>query len=724
MNNPNTSPNHLVAMPQKLSGDAKTAALKQAALSSLRHWWKIVFPLALVLAVGAAVGVYLTFEPTYMATATVEIKDVAPHVVFPEVHGRTSQRFVKTQQALLGSRLVMGPVVSRAEIAKMPEVAELDEPVTELARSVSFRSRSASNLYDIGYVEPNAKNPAIIVNAGVDAYFKLRDEHEAEQTGGVIEQLERERTIHAQKVTRLRNTVLEMTKDNPEAREGETQGETDVASPLAILRSRLTDQEVNQAMLRAELAALKEIDKENPVDVKEDEIEYVLAGHEEVVGLQERIAQKQQKRRDISAVLVNAKNDPRHVELTAEIKRDEQLLTSTRDDLRKETREALLKQREKTRTTTIETKTANLDALTVLHGILQERLENEIERTTGVNVDNLELEFKRDELNRAGMVYALLAQRVQKLQTEQRAPRQIERRMEAVTPKRPLEEYPLMLMALAGGVAFCCPLLLAFGWEWRIQRLINADQLVAYSNVPIVAEIACFPGRARSNSRALSNRVSRALRQFEESVHNLRTYLVLSEPLAGVRVLAVTSSISQEGKTSVATQLALSFARSGGNVLLIDGDMRSPDIDTIFDVERGPGLAEVLEGQSTVDEAIYRDWSDDIHILPAGVLSSEPHQLVGNGAVEQLIEKLRGVYSMIIIDTPPVLAASEALVMARAADISLLCTMRDTSRVSQVTTTHKRLVDAGAKPVGAVFSGVPVGSYGYAYGSYDYTREN
>jgi capsular exopolysaccharide synthesis family protein len=142
----------------------------------------------------------------------------------------------------------------------------------------------------------------------------------------------------------------------------------------------------------------------------------------------------------------------------------------------------------------------------------------------------------------------------------------------------------------------------------------------------------------------LSRRVSRALRHFEESVHSLRTYLALSEPLTGMKVLAVTSSISQEGKTSVATQLALSYSKSTGRVLLIDGDMRSPDVHRIFDMERGQGLADVLQGEVSLRDAINRQWSEDIHILPAGVLAADPHRLVAGGAFEKLLDELRDEY--------------------------------------------------------------------------------
>ena len=118
---------------------------------------------------------------------------------------------------------------------------------------------------------------------------------------------------------------------------------------------------------------------------------------------------------------------------------------------------------------------------------------------------------------------------------------------------------------------------------------------------------------------------------FEESVDSLRTGLVLSHEQDEMRILAVSSAVSGEGKSSVASQLAVSLARSSGMpILLIDGDMRSPDLHRIFQIPLQSGLAEVLSGSKPMSECINRGWSEHVHILPAGKLTKSPHKLVGS----------------------------------------------------------------------------------------------
>ena len=170
----------------------------------------------------------------------------------------------------------------------------------------------------------------------------------------------------------------------------------------------------------------------------------------------------------------------------------------------------------------------------------------------------------------------------------------------------------------------------------------------------------------------------------------------------------------------------MSIARaSGQRVLLIDADMRSPDIHRLLQMRRGPGMAEVLSHQCSVQEGIVTDWSSCVHVMPAGKLASSPHKLLGNGALKALLDEVRPLYRYIVIDTPPILPASEALVLARSADVCLICAMRDVSRIDRLRRSSDRLVAAGARPAGVVLNGVPVREYAHDYGTYyGYARHN
>jgi capsular exopolysaccharide synthesis family protein len=330
----------------------------------------------------------------------------------------------------------------------------------------------------------------------------------------------------------------------------------------------------------------------------------------------------------------------------------------------------------------------------------------------------VQLEFKQAELSRAEDVLALIAERAIKLRTEQRAPTRVTLLKKADESTAPVNT-PYKWMSLAGLTGLFFPLLLVVGWEWLARRVSDSQQIEVHAHLPVLGEVARLPVRLGLAHRSSSRRAGRDLGLFEESVDGLRTSLVLSEPFRDMQVLAVTSPSNNEGKTSIAMQLAVSIARaSSQRVLLIDADMRSPDIHRLLEIPRGPGLAEVLSRQCSVQDGIVTDWSNSVHVMPAGKLAASPHRLVGNGALKELLDEARSLYRYIVIDTPPILAASESLVLARAADACLICAMRDVSRIDLIRRSGDRLLAVGARPVGVVLSGVPTSEYARDYREY------
>jgi capsular exopolysaccharide synthesis family protein len=280
-------------------------------------------------------------------------------------------------------------------------------------------------------------------------------------------------------------------------------------------------------------------------------------------------------------------------------------------------------------------------------------------------------------------------------------------------------------MAMLGGMLFLIPFGLAVGWELLVRRVSDAERLEQDVQLPVIGEIARLPTRRGRSYAFGGGNPLREMDVFEESVDSLRTSLVLGESMQDMRVILVTSAVPSEGKTCVSVQLAVSLARaSGKRTLLVDADMRAPDIHHLLDLPLEPGLSDVLTGDCTLEDAVQTDFSDRIHVLTAGQIQTSPHRLVGNGTLKKMFEEFRDNYDYVVIDSPPVLAVSEALVLARHADASLLCAMRDNSRIDQVRRAYDRLVGSGAKPAGVVLNGVPLHTYARRYGTYDYVRSS
>ena len=274
-------------------------------------------------------------------------------------------------------------------------------------------------------------------------------------------------------------------------------------------------------------------------------------------------------------------------------------------------------------------------------------------------------------------------------------------------------------MGLAGLAGICLPFALAVFWEQRVRRVSEPGQLEQQLRLKVVGEVARLPGGGAGFGAGLSAGRLARFQVFEESIDSLRTSLLLSEELRELKILTVTSAANHEGKTSVASSLAVSIARSTHQpTLLVDGDLRSPAVHRRFRIPAEPGLAGVLRGECSLEEAIVVCGDDNVHVLPAGKLTDSPHTMLGNGALSSLLEALSARYRYILINTPPILGGAEALLLAKVADGCLLCALRNSSRADELRKASTRLAASGSRLIGAVLSGVPQQRYKYTSGYY------
>lgn len=161
--------------------------------------------------------------------------------------------------------------------------------------------------------------------------------------------------------------------------------------------------------------------------------------------------------------------------------------------------------------------------------------------------------------------------------------------------------------------------------------------------------------------------------RIAESLRAMRTAILLSSPGSAPKVLQVCSSRPGEGKSSIATLFGITLALGGAEVLVIDADLRRPRIHSRFGLGKHAGLSSLLSGKSSLQDVITQ-WEEmpNLHIMPAGPTPPMPSELLGAKQMEDLIRTLRGKYDFIIIDTPPVLAVTDASVISRMTDATIL----------------------------------------------------
>jgi capsular exopolysaccharide synthesis family protein len=360
-----------------------------------------------------------------------------------------------------------------------------------------------------------------------------------------------------------------------------------------------------------------------------------------------------------------------------------------------------------------------ISGLRTKRDILESQLKDYLVSLKQSSATSVDLQFAEADLAEWNAIRSTVHDRRIKLSTERDAIDDVRELERAITPKLPVEEWPLKQLGLATGISLLLPFLAGFLLEIRSRKVDDANQLETRSRLSVLGEISTIPVAATGKLTKKRRSHARELRLFEESVDSLSTSLTLREDLRDCRVFTITSALSGEGKTSVSCQLVVSLARStSSKVLLIDGDLRAPDVHHVFGRPMTAGLVGYLNGTGEWKDLVDRDWNESIHILTAGYLKGSPHRILSNGRFEKLIAEAREEYDYIVIDTPPVLPASEALLFAKVADAVLICALRDKSRIEQLVQAYQRLDASGAKVAGSVLSGVPVREYASYYGDY------
>ncbi len=213
-----------------------------------------------------------------------------------------------------------------------------------------------------------------------------------------------------------------------------------------------------------------------------------------------------------------------------------------------------------------------------------------------------------------------------------------------------------------------------------------------------------------------------------EAYRHLRTSILLSTAGRAPRSLLMTSSLPSEGKTTTATNTAISLAQTGAKVLIIDADMRRPRLHSIFEIENGNGLSTLLASELSdldVSNAITQDERTKLHILTSGPIPPNPAELIGSEQMASLLGMLQAKFTHVVIDSPPIASFTDGVLVASLVDGVILVVHAGRSSRQVVRRSRQLLQEIGAKIFGVVLNNVNLNNKDnyYYYQSY-YHRNN
>jgi len=274
-----------------------------------------------------------------------------------------------------------------------------------------------------------------------------------------------------------------------------------------------------------------------------------------------------------------------------------------------------------------------------------------------------------------------------------------------------------LLLALFGGLTLAVGV--AFFFEYLDTRIKSPDEIKVHLGLPYLGLVPAIPRGSADAEPLINNGVPP---KFVEAFRTIRTSLLFSFPENRGRSIVVTSVGPGEGKTLVASNLAIALAQAGQRVVLVDADLRRPRLHKIFGHQQEPGLSDLIIGKAKVSEVVRKSHIDGLSVLPAGSAPPNPAELLLSPRFKGFISKLPDAFDWVITDSPPVMAVTDASIVAHVVSGVLFVVGSEMTSRHAAQVALEQLDSAKASFVGAVLNRVDLERNAFYFSQY-YRRE-
>ncbi|MBL4849076.1 MAG: polysaccharide biosynthesis tyrosine autokinase [Planctomycetes bacterium] len=272
----------------------------------------------------------------------------------------------------------------------------------------------------------------------------------------------------------------------------------------------------------------------------------------------------------------------------------------------------------------------------------------------------------------------------------------------------------LVILFLMGGLGATVVVV----WD-HVDDTVNAEDTVAEFALPVIGRVPVSRSGPSELELVQATVAMDKPTPEGEAFRLLRTNLTYG--MAGLtgKTLLITSPQPSEGKTLTSVRLAAVLSQTEGKVLLIEADLRRPRLSALLEEPWPHGLADVLAGLSSFEDAIFESAIPNLSVLPAGSTPPSPGDLFVRGRFDEVLAEAHRTYSVVVIDSPPVLGLADTSLLAPFADGVALVARRGKTRRRALRAAIEQLQGCGVTPAGLILNGLEVGDgYGYGYGYY------
>ena len=707
-----------------------------------RHVWIVIAMFVIVATFGLLRAYKAT--PMYNATAKLLVERQSPNVTKLQGVMQSAPawgpEYYKTQEGLLVSRAVLEVALENPEIRELFEDVSGEEQkkrtiMSRLRRTIPALlgippsdppepwERLASyvrpkHVHDTQFIRVNINSSnkdlaSKLANAVADAFVKYHIVRRLEISNDVFFYLQDQKQKEEQAIIEAQEALQDYRENLTVSTIDSRDSSHPVLSRLASLNSHLTDTQLQRIEIEAQYRVAKQaLEAGGRANVASAQQLFSLSALFEdgttATMLKNSIVDAEQR-----LAVLSETYGPRHPQIEQLESQIEHMRTTFKDSLgdalsSMSTRIEMLAQEEQE--LEMQHKDQNVLALELAKGeIMLNRLQN--------------------DLDRHERLYDVLVERMSEVElTTDYARTNVEVIERASVPKAPFGPNKRRMAA----ISLILGVVLGVGLAFVIERIDDTVRTpedleidVGVSVLGFVPEIVtkkdCKDGSAYRGLISALEPHSSAI----EAYRNIRTALFFSAPAEEAKVLLVTSAGPSDGKTTTATNLALTIAQSGKRVLLIDADLRRPRVHKTFGLSGETGFSSVLVGEATLEDAIQKTMHDvenidKLDILTAGPKGPNPTELFESSSATKLFTDLRKRYDRIIIDTPPALFVSDTSILSTVCDGIILVAKAGKNTKAHVARAKKQLESVDAKIIGSILNSVKVSRLSHYYSDYFY----
>ncbi len=675
-------------------------------LHCLRRKWLPGLLIGGTLAALVSAMLFFLIPVSFEAISLLRVNRSEPHVIRRSFS--SDQEYVaykQTQATLVTSPFVLSAALREPGITQLPTLQNVDNGLDWLTRQIRVNYPGDSEIMQVGMHGDRNDDIKKIVDAVVTAYL-----YEIGQS----EKTEKSRKLQTLRAQHRRNDQLIKDKSEVINRLSEQYGSRD--SETAQLRSML-EQDQLRSLSRQRTVAQEELArlmsdiyamniarrgsqwyKPDPKDVEMAlQRDPLYATTKQNMAAIEQMLTSMQIGRSGS---LNMANNPYQAEYVA--------LQQTLEKRRAEF--APLVEHQLKREFTGDDSSSST-ALKVLQGQaqfkksqldeIQRQYDEQLEKVSNLSGFSSDLLTKRQELMALQESNHELSREMSRLEVDLQAEDRIQRVQHATIPNEG-SYFIKMVEVVGGGILTLFGALLAVTlWDYKAKRLNSTNDIQNAIRMPVIGTIPSLRGGITNliGGRGASEA------NIADSTDSIRAAILYGGQGKKLKSVLVTSAVGHEGKSTVASQLAVSLARAGQRTLLVDADVRNPQQHAVFGLPLDRGLCDVIRGQATVEEVVQATPAEGLWILPAGRYDMAVMQAISGPALPKMMDRLESQFDFVIMDSGPVLTGPGAMICGQHVDAAVISTRRDVSQIPKIDEAFKRLQSVGVYVLGSVVNG-------------------